>query len=85
MQPFADICIAFDIGNNFKLYSVNATCDTLGETRSRALPCSILCTYWLWHHITLRKEVSMEGMASPWSDLLKFSASGYQPICAFEY
>ena len=37
-QPFADIWIAFGIGKNFRFYSINGLCATLGEPRSRALP-----------------------------------------------
>ena len=37
-QPFADIWIAFGTGKDFRFYSINGLCATLGEPRSRALP-----------------------------------------------
>ena len=37
-QPFADIWIAFGTGKDFRFYSINGLCATLGESRSRALP-----------------------------------------------
>ena len=38
MESPVDIWIAFGMGKNFRLYSVNAIWATLGEPRSRALP-----------------------------------------------
>lgn len=46
-QPFADIWIAFGIGKDFRFYSINEVCATLGEPRSRALP---VCT--VFHALT---------------------------------
>ena len=37
-QPLADIWIAFGMSKNYRFYSINAICASLGEQRSRALP-----------------------------------------------
>ena len=37
-QPLADIWIAFGMSKNYRFYSTNAICASLGEQRSRALP-----------------------------------------------
>ena len=37
-QPFADIWVAFGVGKTYKLYSINAICNSLGASKSRALP-----------------------------------------------
>ena len=37
-QPFADIWVAFGVGKTYKLYSINSTCNSLGASKSRALP-----------------------------------------------
>ena len=38
VQPLADIWITFGMGKDFRFYSLNALCSTLGDSRSRALP-----------------------------------------------
>jgi len=38
IQPLVDICIAFGVGKNYRLISINAICHTLGEPTSKALP-----------------------------------------------
>ena len=37
-QPLEDIWIAFGMSKNYRFYSINAICASLGEQRSRALP-----------------------------------------------
>ena len=38
VQPSADIWVAFGTGKNFRFYSINAICASIGESRARALP-----------------------------------------------
>ena len=38
IQAFSDIWIAFGIGKDFRFYSINGLCATLGESRLCALP-----------------------------------------------
>ena len=38
IQACIDLWIAFGVGKNFKFYSVNSICATIGEPRSQALP-----------------------------------------------
>ncbi|CAB3981604.1 Hypothetical predicted protein, partial [Paramuricea clavata] len=38
VQPLLDIWVAFGTGKNYRFYSINAICASLGEPRSRALP-----------------------------------------------
>ena len=37
-QPQVDIWVAFGMGKNFRFYSINDICSSLGEAKSRALP-----------------------------------------------
>ena len=37
-QPKADIWVAFGVGKNYRLYSINALSTSLGTKRSQALP-----------------------------------------------
>ena len=37
-QPSADIWVAFGTGKNFRFYSINTICSSIGEPRARALP-----------------------------------------------
>ena len=37
-NPLADIWVAFGIGKNFQMYSINAICSYLGEEKAQALP-----------------------------------------------
>ena len=36
-QKSIDLWIAFGVGKNFKFYSINSICATIGEPRSQAL------------------------------------------------
>ena len=38
IQPLADIWVAFGMGKNYRLLSINAICDSLGEPKAQALP-----------------------------------------------
>ena len=44
-QSSADILVAFGTGRNYRFFSINAICNSLGEPKSRA--CAILCYDWL--------------------------------------
>ena len=38
VQSLLDIWVAFGTGKNYRFYSINGICDSLGEPRSRAIP-----------------------------------------------
>ena len=52
-QPKADIWVAFGVGKNYRLYSINALSTSLGTKRSQALPmphtisgCDTTSAFW---------------------------------------
>lgn len=60
-EPQVDIWIAFGMGKNFRFYSINAICSSLGEAKSRALP--------VFHSVTGCDTVSAfkgKGKKSAW-------------------
>ena len=43
-QPLAEILVAFGMGKNYQLISMNALCSSLGEPRARSLPVFLALT-----------------------------------------
>ena len=41
----ADLLVAFGTGRNYRFFSIDAICNSLGEHKSRA--CTVLCCDWL--------------------------------------
>ena len=58
-QPKADICVAFGVGKNYRLYSISALSTRLGTKRSQA------CDFWMRHNLCFlgkRKEVFLASL-----------------------
>ena len=60
-QPKADICVAFGVGKNYRLYSISALSTSLGTKRSQARD------FWMRHNLCFlgkRKEVFLASLDS---------------------
>ena len=55
-QPSADIWVAFGTGKNFRFYSINDICSSLGEPRARALPVFHALTGCDTNHRSSKKQ-----------------------------